>query len=178
MDKEIISISKNKCCVTILIPLGFDVDNIAKKMECEQLANRITAIAKDLHVDYAVRANGNIRTAEISFTHEGRVTSEDEHKYEIKAIEFMKQIEKLDLPQPAPEPECPSHESDKTGDVEFVEKLLNDINLPSDDYRHVCGALIIDSSTHLFCPELTGWGRMSHDLLKEMCELYLKAHEE
>ena len=86
----------------------------------------------------------------------------------------MSEVDKLELQKP--EPECP-HESDEIGDVEFVEKLLHDLNLPSDDDRHVCGALIIDTTTHPFCPELTGWGKMSHDLLKEMCELYLKEHE-
>lgn len=178
MDKEIISISKNKSCVTILIPLGFDVDEVAKKMECEQLANRIAAIAKEMHIDYAVRASNHIRTAEISFTHEGKVTSQDEHDYEVKAIDFMSAVEKLELPQPDDDQKCPSHESNKIGNVEFVKKLLSDINLPSDNDNHVCGALVIDTTTHPFCPELTGWGQISYDLLKEMCEIYLQAYKE
>ena len=59
----------------------------------------------------------------------------------------------------------------------FVKTLLNDMNLPKDNDSHVRGALIIDRSTDSFCTELTCWGRMGYDLLKEMCQLYIKAHD-
>jgi hypothetical protein len=182
MKREIIP-PKGKACVTILFPLGDKDAKSVQKLDCESLQKHLNEIAKEFHCEYAVRLNGNTATAEIAFQHQGMLTDQDEHDYEVKAINFMTEVDKLELPKPEPklEPECPSHESDDEeilSKKEFVEKLLHDLNLPKNDDRHVCGALIIDTTTHPFCPELTGWGKISYDLLKEMCEIYLKAHEE
>lgn len=154
-----------------------------EKLSCKPLLPDIERIAKKLEIDWAVELSANVEYNTLAVS---RVYETEIGEYEFRNIEnvthnFLEAIDRLDLPQPAPEPECPSHESEDEEEMQskqFIEKLLHDLNLPSDDYRHVCGALIIDSSTSLFCPELTGWGHMSYDLLKEMCELYLKAHEE
>ena len=182
MKREIIPQPKGKSCVTILIPLGIKSSERALKLDDELLQKQLNELAKDTHCEYAVRLNGDTATAEIAFTHQGVITDQDELDYEVRAINFMSEIDKLELPKP--EPECTSHESDdeeeKTQDaetLEFVKKLLNDINLPLENDSHVCGALIIDRTTHPFCPELTGWGSLSYNLLKEMCELYLKAYD-
>lgn len=178
MKREIIP-PKGKACVTILFPLGDKDSESVQKLDCESLQQRLNEIARDLHCDYAVRLNGNIATAEIAFQHQGTITDQDEHDYEVKAINFMSEVDKLELPKP--EPECPSHESngEDTGemsDKEFVQQLLHDIELPKDDEEHVIGAKIVCMGPCTI-PWAVEWGKMTHSLLKEMCELYIKAHE-
>lgn len=152
----------------------------------EELRKSIDNVAKDLRVNWSIEDNGNIHIICIE-----RITTEpiDDAKYhdlEIAATNFMSAIDKLELPEEKKEPECPSHESDdKVQDVEvernetlkFVEKLLNDMNLPLDNGRHVYGAMIIDTTTHPVLVGPTCWGNISYDLLKEMCQLYIKAHD-
>lgn len=176
MKREIVS-RKGKVYVTILFPLGDKDSESVQKLDCESLQKHLNEIAKELHCEYAVRLNDNIATAEIAFQHQGMLTDQDEYDYEVKAINFMTEVDKLELPKP----ECLLHESDDEEILSrkgFVEKLLHDLNLPENDDRHICGALIVDTTTYPLLPQVTCWGRMSYDLLKEMCELYLKAHEE
>ena len=108
MKREIIPQSKGKSCVTILIPLGTKSSERALKLDDELLQKQLNEVAKDAHCEYAVRLNGDTATAEIAFTHQGAITDQDEHDYEIKAINFMTEVDKLELQKP--EPECPSHE--------------------------------------------------------------------
>lgn len=182
MKKRITIVSKgNKkaLCYTALIVL---TDSQAQKLANESLLKQIDNVAIDLAVEWAVEVSGNYEILAISRTTFFPIEEEMLKDIEKTAHEFLANVDKMELPKP--EPECPSHEDaaqeEKAQDAEtlkFVKKLLNDMNLPSDNAHHVCGALIIDTSTHPICPELTGWGRMSYDLLKEMCELYIKAHE-
>lgn len=153
-----------------------------QKLNCESLLPELEKIAKKLEIDWAVELSANIEygTLAVSRTHENEIGDYEFNNIEKAAKEFLNAVDKLALP----EPKCPSHESDgeeeKAQDaetLEFVKKLLNDLNLPLDNDSHVCGALIIDRTTRLFCPELTGWGKMSYNLLKEMCQLYIKAHD-
>lgn len=153
-----------------------------KKLTCDELAKRVDGLAKDFHVDWSVEGNENANIINISRTTTATIDDAFCHKLEMDATNFMSAIDKLELPKL--EPECPSHEDadeeEKAQDaktLEFVKTLLHDINLPSDNDSHVCGALVIDRTTHPLCPELTGWGHISYDLLKEMCELYLNNHK-
>lgn len=141
----------------------------------EELRKSIDNLAKALHVNWSIENNENVYIICIERTTADSIDDAKYHDLEIAATNFMSAIDKLELPEEKKEPECPSHASND--DLEFVKNLLNDLNLPLDDDSHVCGALIIDTTTHPFCPELTGWGKMSYNLLKEMCQLYIKAHD-
>ena len=175
---ELIVLSDSQHRKLVLYEMGERLDGL------KELRKRIDSLAIDLHVNWSIESNGNVHIICIERTTTDPIDDAKYHDLEIAAANFMSAIDKLELP----EPECPSHEPDKVNcdeeekaqdaeTLEFVKKLLNDINLPSDNPSHVCGALIIDTTTHPFCPELTGWGSLSYDLLKEMCELYIKAHE-
>lgn len=147
MKREIIP-PTGKSVVTILVPLGFKDSDQAQKLDSEPLQEKLNEIARKLKCEYAVRLNGNTATAEIAFTHQGTITDQDEHDYEVKAINFMTEVDKLELPQPAPEPECPSHENanlteEKRETIDFVKTLLHDINLPEEDEEHVIGGQIL-----------------------------------
>ena len=98
------------------------------------------------------------------------------HDAEIKAVNFMSAIDNLMNDDLAPAQE--NQESSKEKDV--VKKLLEDINLPITDRRHVRGALILDmDSVGLpLIPPSIAWGHLGYNTLKEMCQLYLKAHEQ
>jgi hypothetical protein len=182
MKKRITIVSKgNKkaLCYTALIVL---TDSQAQKLASESLLKQIDNVAIDLAVEWAVEVSGNYEILAISRTTFSPIEEEMLKDIEKTAHEFLANVDKMELPKP--EPECPSHESDNEEEkaqdaetLEFVKKLLNDINLPHEDDRHVCGALIIDTTTHSVFVEPTCWGKMNHDLLKEMCELYIKAHE-
>lgn len=184
MKKRITIVSKgNKkaLCYTALIVL---TDSQAQKLANESLLKQIDNVAIDLAVEWAVEVSGNYEILAVSRTTFSPIEEEMLKDIEKTAHEFLANVDKMELQKP--EPECPSHESDgeeKVQDVErnktleFVKKLLNDMNLPLDDDRHVCGAMIIDTTTHPVLIGPTCWGNISYDLLKEMCELYIKAHE-
>lgn len=152
-----------------------------QKLNCEQLLPELEKIAKKLEIYWAIELSANIEygTLAVSRTHENEIGNCEFSSIEKAAKEFLDAVDKLALP----EPECPSNEPDdeeKAQDaetLEFVKELLNDINLPPNDDSRVRGALIIDTTTSPFCPELTCWGRLSYNLLKEMCQLYIKAYE-
>ena len=167
---------KQICCETT-IELN---DEQFEKLTDNRLAKRVDSIIKELHIDWAINVQSGKNILSVTRTTTGPIDDEYRHNLEIAATNFMSAVEELQCKEPVREAECPSHESNNTEEgirnLEFVKKLLNDINLPLDNDRHVCGAFIIDTTTHPFCPELTGWGSLSYDLLKEMCELYLAAH--
>lgn len=175
MKREIIP-PKGKACVTILFPLGDKDSESVQKLDCESLQQRLNEIARDLHCEYAVRLNGSTATAEIAFQHQGMITDQDEHDYEVKAINFMSEVDKLELQKP--ESECPSHavDAEEEQKLEFVKELLHDINLPDEDEDHVIGARILKYGPKNV-PFPLPWGKISSDLLKEMCQLYLDTHD-
>lgn len=127
MKREIIPQPKRKSYVAILIPLGTKSSERALKLDDELLQKQLNELAKDACCEYAVRLNGETATAEIAFTHQGVITDQDEHDYEIKAINFMTEVDKLEFRKP--EPECPSHEdADETNaeKLAFVDSLIED----------------------------------------------------
>ena len=163
---------KKQMCCTELIVLS---ESHYEKLTDDCFAGRIDAIAKDLHIDWSIDVTSNANVINISRTTVNVIDDAFCHDLEIASANFMSAIDKLEYDKK--EPECPSHKSNKINDLEFVKELLNDINLPLDNDSHVCGALIIDATTHPLLIEPTCWGHLSYDTLKEMCELYIKAHE-
>lgn len=153
--------------VTVLIVLS---ESQVLKMESKDYRGAIDTIAKDLNLEWAVETNGNVSQAAISRLCGPVVGSNISHEIEMNAIAFMNAVDKLTLPSLEPEEK-------KEKDVKaFVSQLLHSINAPEDDDRHVVGALVIDKTTHPFCPELTGWGSISPSLLREFCELYIEKY--
>lgn len=181
MKKRITIVSKgNKkaLCYTALIVL---TDSQAQKLASESLLKQIDNMAIDLAVEWAVEVSGNYEILAISRTTFSPIEEEMLKDIEKTAHEFLANVDKLELQKP--ESTCLADESDdeekKSQDaetLEFVEELLHDINLPHENDSHVCGALIIDTTTHSAFVESTCWGHMAYDLLKEMCELYINVH--
>lgn len=159
--------------VTILIVL---TGSQLQKLENKDLRSRIDGLAGNFHLDWAVETNGNVHIAALSRMCGPVVGSEETHQIEIDATNFMSGIDKMELPliefDKAEEDDMQAMKP-----LEFVKKLLSDMNLPSDNDRHVRGAMIVDTTTHLLFAAPTCWGNLAYDTLKEMCELYIKAHE-
>jgi len=176
MKKRITIVSKgNKkaLCYTALIVL---TDSQAQKLASESLLKQIDNVAIDLAVEWAVEVSGNYEILAISRTTFSPIEEEMLKDIEKTAHEFLANVDKLELQKP--EPECPSHSVDeeKEHELEFVKELLHDINLPDEDEDHVIGGQILK-----YCPKdfpfPLPWGKISSDLLKEMCELYIANHD-
>lgn len=175
MDKRINICSENSLLCEVIVVL---TDSQREKLESGKLREQIENIAKDMKLCWDVEKRGNISIAAVGRECGPVIGSEIMHQIEIDATNFMGAIDKLEIPADDiihfdAEPEEKEICTDK---VEFVKTLLHDMNLPSDDGSHVRGALIIDTTTQPFCPEITAWGKMSYDLLKEMCELYIEKY--
>lgn len=145
-----------------------------EKLENSELLPRIEAAAKDLHVDFSVEKNGNVALCIVGTTQKWPVDSTDMHNAQINATNFMSFVDDLEV----------EVEEDKDGkemsNKDFVKKLLEDMDLPKTNNRHVFGALIVDGDcvNTPIIPVGMEWGIMSNNLLREMCELYLKTHEQ
>ena len=165
---------KNALCEAVVVL----TESQLEKLENPELLSRIEAAAKDLHVDFSVEKNGNVALCIIGTTQKWPVDSTDMHNAQINAINFMSFVDDLEVENDenalAPE----NKESAET--KEFVHALLTDLNLPKENGDHVIGAVVVDRDSANFGLLLPGmgWGRIGYALLKEMCELYLKAHEQ
>lgn len=142
----------------------------------EELRKSIDNLAKDLQINWSIEDSGNIHIICIERTTTDPIDDAKYHDLEIAATNFMSAIDKLELPKT--EPECPSHEDseEKTTSKQFVEKLLHDLELPKEDADHVIGASVLCIGPKSL-PFPLPWGKLGYDTLKEMCELYLAAHE-
>ena len=170
-DKRFQSVD-NMVNVTVLIVL---TNSQLTKLENKDLRPRIDGLAKDLHLDWDVETNGNTYQAALSRMCGPVVDSNEAHEIEMAATNFMSKVDKMELP--LIEFDETEEEEQYAKPLEFVKKLLKDMNLPSSDGRHVHGALVVDTTTHPLLVKLTCWGYLSYDTLKEMCQLYIKAHD-
>ena len=164
---------KKQMCVAELIVLS---ESQYEKLTDDCFAGRIDAIAKDLHIDWAIDVTSNANVLNITRTTTEIVDDAFYHDLEIASANFMSAIDKLHYEKPVSEGECPSHENANLTDEKFVETLLHDIDLPKEDEDHVIGGQILCRGPKC-SPLPMPWGEISPELLKEMCELYLKAHD-
>ena len=168
MEKRISPKGKNALCEAVVVL----TDSQFEKLENPELLPRIEAAAKDLHVEFAVEKNGNVALCVVGTIQKWPIDSTDMHNAEINATNFMSFVDDLEVEE--------DKDDEKMSQKDFVKKLLEDMDLPKTNNRHVCGALIVDMDCICTPMILDGmeWGRMSYGLLKEMCQLYLKAHEQ
>lgn len=134
----------------------------------------IKAVREDLKLDLISFFSDKIVFCET--IESDRVTDKEVRAFIRKVKDFFKWFKDYKIE----EPKCPTHDDEAEAknmeDLEFVKKMLDDINLPDGDPRHIVGAIIVDTTTSKFLPEVTCWGRMSYGLLKDMCELYVKTY--
>jgi hypothetical protein len=166
MDKRISLV--NEC--TLLCEVVFVLtESQREKLESGKLREKIDHIAMNMHVCWSVEID-NIATGLIGKECGSVIDSDTMHQIEIVATNFMSVVDKLELPA-----DDVIHFDDNTK-LDFVKTLLADINLPNKKENSIIGAQILCYRSEDFpfpCP----WGKMSSNLLKEMCELYIKAHE-
>lgn len=150
-----------------------------EKLENEQLRQKIDNIAKDMRISsWVVENNGNVFVAAIGKEFESVIGSEEMHEVEIAATNFMGAIDKLELPTDPAEDDMkdPNLIHFDDGELGFVKSLLADLNLPREHEDSIVGAQILCYGPKN-SPFFSRWGKMCHGTLKEMCELYIKAHE-
>jgi len=177
-DRRVSLITKGSKKVMLLTQLITLTGSQEQKLNCESLLPELEKIAKKLEIDWAVELSANIEygTLAVSRTHENEIGNCEFNSIEKAAKEFLNAVDKLELAKH--EPECPSHEDaeEEMSDEEFVELLLHDLNRPKKDEEHVVGANVMCTGL-MSTPFPLPWGKLGHDLLKEMCEIYLKEHE-
>jgi len=148
----------------------------------DNIRKRVDAIADDMAVRWAVEESGNQHIGSISRTFGPVVGHNERHEMELIAGKFMEAIRDINLPA-IDEPKGPHEdavqvdESERQERVDFIKLLLHDMNKPKDDEEHIVGAKIMCVGP-AYIPFLVPWGKLSHDLFKEMCELYLEANHE
>jgi len=145
-------------------------------LESKDLLPKIEAIAKDLHVRWAIEATDNEVNLAVSKVIGPIGTNEDAHELEIKATNFMSAVNKLTLPA-FDEAKQENHEEkeDWEGDepedeLKFVKSLLDNI----EDAR---GAMILHKGIPPVILALTEKAAMiGHYCLKRMCESYIEKY--
>ena len=171
-DRRIQLTTKGNKKVMLLTQLVTLTGSQEEKLNCEQLLPELERIAKTLEIDWAVELSANIEYGTLAAS---RTYEKEIGEYEFKSIEkatqkFLNKIDKLELPQSDSEPKCPSHEEaqDEEDINDFVTRILQGLN------DRPLRFLIVEKIPLL---SYTTVGSISSDLIKEMCELYLKAHE-
>lgn len=182
MEHRRISSGKQPGCCEVcnLIPIN---ENQLKKFECEDLQKKIDTFAKEAGFKWHVET-GNLETmSAVCKEIPSPVTDIEMHDLDMQHINFLKYIDVLEIPVETACDDKENHdlidfeeEGMEKKNVEVIEKLLHDLNLPEDDNRRVLCATVIDATTIPILVEPTCWGHICHNTLKEMCELYLKAH--
>lgn len=165
---------KQICCETT-IELN---DEQFEKLTDDTLAKRVDNIIKELHIDWAINVQSGKNILSVTRTTTGPIDDEYRHNLEIAATNFMSAVEELPYEKPTDEAECPSHEEENDKEekrIQFVKNILQDITQPEKPESAIIGAdIVCTGPAHL--PFAIPWGKMSGGLLKEMCELYLTAH--
>lgn len=165
---------KQMCCETT-IELN---DEQFEKLTDDTLAKRVDNIIKELHIDWAINVQSGKNILSVTRTTTGPIDDEYRHNLEIAATNFMSAVEELQYEKSIDEAECPSHEEENDKEekrIQFVKNILQDMTKPEIPELKVIGADIICNGP-AWSPIPVTWGKMSGELLKEMCELYLSAH--
>lgn len=149
-----------------------------EKLNCEPLLPELEKIAKKLEIDWAVELSANIEygTLAVSRTYESEIGNFEFSSIEKAAKDFLSAVDKLKLRKE--ESDCTPHEDseEEMTTKQFVEKLLHDLELPKENEDRVIGAQILCIGPKSL-PFTLPWGKLGYDTLKEMCKLYLDAHE-
>lgn len=177
-DRRVSLTTKGNKKVMLLTQLITLTGSQEQKLNCEALLPELEKIAKKLEIDWAVELSANIEygTLAVSRTYESEIGNCEFSSIEKAAKDFLSAVDKLELRKS--EPECPSHEDseEEMTTKQFVEKLLHDCELPKEDADHVIGARVMCIGPKSL-PFPLPWGKLGYDILKEMCKLYLAAHE-
>lgn len=149
-----------------------------EKLESPNLRPKIDAIAKDMHVDWAIETNSNVYMATISRMYGPIVGKEEEGEMETAAINFMSSLSKLELKKSIPA--IDDEKADQAiQDYEFIKKLVEDweevvVVKGKDTIKPgIVGFTIMANVANRYAIPC---GRVGHDLAKELCMCYLKVH--
>ena len=171
-DRRIQLTTKGNKKVMLLTQLVTLTGSQEEKLNCEQLLPELERIAKTLEIDWAVELSANIEYGTLAAS---RMYEKEIGEYEFKSIEkatqrFLNEIDKLELPQPATEPECPSHENenDTQCTIDMMKQIVKDI----DKGDKVCALLGIGMVS-----VFVGKGQILSPLLKELCQLYIDKYD-
>lgn len=173
MEKRFQIIDDKSMECTVLIVLTQSEQML---LESKDLLPKIEAIAKDLHIRWAVEETDNVVQLAVSKLIGPIGTNKDAYELEITATNFMSAVNKLTLPA-FDEAKQENHEEkedwkgDKQEDeLKFVKGLLDNI----EDAR---GAMILHMGISPVILALTeNATKIGHYCLKRMCESYIEKY--
>ena len=146
-----------------------------EKLESPNLRPKIDAIAKDMHVDWAIETNSNVYMATISRMYGPIVGKEEEGEMETAAINFMSSLSKLELKKSLPA--IDDEKADQAiQDYEFIKKLVEDWEGKVDEDTIKLGIAGFDIMVKIANRFAIRCGNIRRDLSKELCMCYLKVH--
>lgn len=172
MEKRFQIIDDKSMECTVLIVLTQSEQMI---LESKDLLPKIEAIAKDLHVRWAVEVTDNAVQLAVSKLIGPIGTSKDAYELEITATNFMSAVNKLTLPafdtnEKKKEEKGERDEEDPEDELRFVKGILDNI----EDAR---GAMILHKGIPPVILALTEEATIiGHYCLKRMCESYIEKY--
>lgn len=149
-----------------------------KKLECKELEERINNLARDKDiVGWSVEKEQNSPVSVIDMEIPYPVENEKMLDVEMNHIKFLEAVCNMDIPKPLPkenhdQPLINFDNAEDDGTLQYVKDFLNDLNLPQNKEGRIFGTFFFSSS---FLP--TGEVTIEASLMREFCELYIKAHE-
>ena len=173
--------SESPVIVTAVMYLTEEDQSLLEKLENPEYRNKIDAIAKDMHINWAVVKaydNENLNL-EVSRAFDCTVTATDRVDVKKICIKFAENVSMLTLPA-FNEANCPTHEpANEDAEViaerlEFCKKVRKDM----DDVEniHIIGARLV--AGHKTCkPLLVDTGSIGTALLKELLDVYIEKYD-
>lgn len=114
-------------------------DSQLKKLECEELQERINTMCKDLHISRRhVETNGNTSMSVVAITPQ-EFNNQVQHELEMTHCNLLSVIDDMTIPtKEEPTDQTETTEEDQT-ELEFVKEILKEIE--EDDM--ICGSAVV-----------------------------------
>ena len=173
--------SESPVTVTAVMYLTQEDQSLLEKLENPEYRKQIDAIAKDMHINWAViKAHDNENlNLEVSRTFDYTVTVTDRFDVKKACAEFAEKVSMLTLPA-FDEAACPTHEPANEDAEVIAERLAfcKKVREDMDDVEdfHVIGAILAARyKDHL--DVAINVGRIGTALLKELLDLYIEKYD-
>jgi hypothetical protein len=166
--------SESPVTVTAVMYLTEEDQSLLEKLENPEYRNKIDAIAKDMHINWAVVKaydNENLNL-EVSRTFDYTVTVTDRCDVKKACIKFAEEVSMLTLPA-FDEPKCPTHE-----DAEVLAEELAFVKGLKEKLNDIRGALIMPSGIPEPLAFLTdNYCTVSPMCVRHMIDAYIKEYD-
>lgn len=169
--------SESPVTVTAAMYLTQEDQSLLEKLENPEYRKQIDAIAKDMHINWAVTTRDDeYFNLEVSRAFDHTITVRDRNDMKIACDEFAKKVSMLTLPAFG-EVHCINHEP-ANEEAEVLAKELEFVKGIKEDLNDSRGAVIAPIGIPLgIAYALNGCNIIGHDCLARMIDAYLKEYD-